>query len=123
MGERVRTTISLDADVLKTFEQMAEAAGMSVSRCMGDWLADTQEGAQFVLQKMVEARRAPVTVMREMQAAAAGLHEAVGNTLDQIRAKSRDAAPVSRSGTASRGGIAPSSNTGLKVPRRGGGRQ
>lgn len=39
---------------------------------MGDWLADTAEGAQFVAMKMEEARKAPKTVMREFQAMARG---------------------------------------------------
>lgn len=117
--ERIRTTISVDKEVHQIFVAMAEAGGMSVSRCMGEWLADTAEGAQFVAQKMKEAKAAPKTVMRELQAAAMGMHEMAAEVLDDMRSgktpppdreASRRAAVISRS-------KAPSSNTGLNSPK------
>jgi hypothetical protein len=117
--ERIRTTISVDKEVHQIFVAMADAGGMSVSRCMGEWLADTAEGAQFVAQKMKEAKAAPKTVMRELQAAAMGMHGMVGEVLDDMRsgktpppdrAGARRAAVISRS-------KAPSSNTGLNSPK------
>lgn len=125
MAERIRTTISLDPEVHAIFVAMAEAAGTSVSRCMGDWLADTAEGAQFVAGKMQEARRAPKTVMREMQAMARGLVAEVDQTVSEVRRKSlagRDhpAQGVDEAGQAAGGGRRPpSSLTGVNTPRRG----
>lgn len=89
MAERIRTTISIDSETYETFKQMAETANMSVSRCMGEWLADTVDGAMFVTQKMKEAKKAPMLVMREMQAMAAGLQEEVNRTADDVRAIKR----------------------------------
>ena len=107
MAERIRTTISLDPEVHAVFVAMAEAAGTSVSRCMGDWLADTAEGAQFVAMKMQEARKAPKTVMREMQAMSRGLLEEVNATIDGLR----------KGGIGGGGGVEPpSSPTGVKSP-------
>lgn len=93
---------------------------------MGDWLADTADGAQFVAVKMLEARKAPKTVMREMQAMARGLVEEVDGTVEAIRRKSlSDARPpqAERRGTGvrkARGAEGPpSSPTGVKSPRKG----
>jgi hypothetical protein len=117
--ERIRTTISIEPSVYEVFKRMADSAGMSVSRCMGEWLADTADGAQFVALKMEEARKAPIAVMREMQAMANGLSHEVTSSLQTIRneskASQRPSAGLPRRAAAS---SAPSSNTGLKSPSR-----
>jgi hypothetical protein len=116
--ERVRTTISLDPEIHKIFISMAEAGGMSVSRCMGEWLADTAEGAQFVTIKMQEARKAPMAVMREMQSMALGLQDSVGETMANLRAGKPLRSDVRRAPTAKAAKPkAPSSNTGLNSPK------
>lgn len=68
--DRIRTTISLSPDVHEAFVTMAKTQGISVSRSMGNWLADTLESAQFVTYKMAEIRRAPSESMK-------GLHDKV----------------------------------------------
>ena len=90
-ADRVRTTISLDPEVHEIFKRMAEAAGMSVSRCMGEWLADTADGAQFVALKMQEARKAPMMVMREFQSMSLGMTDAVNQTMSELRKSDRQA--------------------------------
>lgn len=100
MTERIRLTITVTPEVHETFSRMAEAAGLSLGRCMGDWLADTLDGAQFVAQKMVEAKKMPRTVMREFQAMAAGLHDVITEDMERMR----DGATVS---AARRGGAHP----------------
>lgn len=112
MSERIRVTVAIDPDVLETFKTMAGASGMSVSRCLGDWLADTAEGAQFVALKMVEARKAPMNVMREMQATMVGMTDEVNSRIDKLRVDSRVARAAKQPGLP--GVEAPSSNTGLK---------
>lgn len=92
MSERIRTTISIDAETHEVFKQMAEASNLSVSRCMGEWLADTVDGALFVTQKMKEARQSPALVMREMQAMALGLQDEVNKAAGEAREKRRAAA-------------------------------
>lgn len=125
-ADRIRTTISLDPEVHAIFVTMSEASGTSVSRCMGDWLADTAEGAQFVASKMQEARRAPKTVMREMQAMARGLVDEVNDQVHVIRQKSlQDTRPpqaqLRRTGVRKGLGVVepPSSPTGVKSPGSG----
>lgn len=105
MSERIRTTISVDPEVYEVFKRMADAAGMSVSRTMGDWLADTAEGAQFVALKMAEARSAPMTVMRELHAMSGGTADMIQAEMDRIR-------------KASLASHAPSSNTGRNSPKK-----
>lgn len=116
--ERIRLTISVSPEVHETFTRMAEASGMSVSRAMGDWLADTLDAAQHVTQLMQKARAAPKLVAREMHAYALGLADETANVLTQMREK-RTAAPTqapSARGAAQPPASPPSGNTGGKVP-------
>lgn len=118
-AERIRTTISVDKEVHQVFVRMAEASGMSVSRCMGEWLADTVDGAQFVAQKMEEARKSPKLVMQEMQAMSLGMVDLANETLSKIKSvksPSVDALAAPRSVT--QRVKAPSSNTGLYSPNK-----
>jgi len=117
-SDRIRLTISVTPEVHAIFKRMAEAAGVSLGKCMGDWLADTSEGAQFVAQKMEDARKAPRVVMREMQAFARGLVGEVDATAEVLRRTgSADARTrAARTGWSSE---APSSNTGLNPPGKG----
>lgn len=120
MSERIRLTISVAPDVHAVFSTLAQASGVSLGKCMGDWLADTAEGAQFVSMKMEEARKAPKTVMREFQAMARGLVEEVDSQVDAIRRKSLSDSRAARAEPRrAEGGQAspPSSNTGGKVPQ------
>ncbi len=117
--DRIRTTISIDPQVHEIFKTMADAAGMSTSRMMGEWLADTAEAAQVIADKMVRARKAPMAVMREMQAYAQGINDEVDKSIEEIRQRSRvgvrSAPSVASDGSSKR--KAPSSNTGLKSPK------
>jgi hypothetical protein len=123
--ERVRLTVSVPAETLEIFRTMADAAGLSVGRCIGDWLADTADGAQFVAHKMLEAKRAPKTVMREMQAMATGLHGEVTSVLESLRRRSRPASGAdAQRPTAPARTNPPSSTTGGKSPKpKSGGRR
>ncbi len=122
MTERIRTTISLTPEALEIFKRMADAGNMSVSRCMGDWLADTAEAAEVITLKMEEAKRAPLRVMNEMRALVAGLADSVDQAGDQVREQLRKdregGAQATPSGpsAASSAGEPPSSNTGVLVP-------
>lgn len=79
MTDRIRLTISVTPEVHEVFGQIAAMAGVSLSRSMGDWLADTLEGAQFVALKMMEAKQAPSDVLRELHG--------LGNELEAERAR------------------------------------
>lgn len=114
MAERIRLTITVAPEVHEVFGRMAEASGMSLGKCMGDWLGDTIEGAQFVAMKMEEARKAPRVVMREMQAFTRAMVTEVDLAAEQLRGSGTRTAAGARAGA----DFPPSSNTGGKPPRK-----
>jgi hypothetical protein len=113
MADRIRLTITVTPEVHEVVSRMAEAGGLSLGKCMGEWLGDTIDGAQFVAQKMQEARKAPRVVMREMQAFSRGLVSDVDAAAAEVRRTGTQGAAAPRSAQPS----PPSSNTGGKVPR------
>lgn len=125
MTERFRTTISVSPEVHEIFKQMADAANMSVSRCMGDWLADTADAANMITLKMQEAKKAPMRVMKELKAMVAGMSSEMDLGMETIRQVSlqkiaQPGALVRPSKRASEVALKdidpPSSNTGVLVP-------
>lgn len=119
MTDRIRTTISLTPEVYEIFKRMAEAANMSVSRTMGDWLTDTADAATMITTKMEEAKSAPVRVMRELQAMVAGMSKEVDGITDTVRAarrQERDVHHAQRGVQPDTVAVPPSSNTGGKSP-------
>lgn len=57
MTERTRFTISVEHDVYEAFSDLAQSSGVSLSRCIGDWLRDTAEAAQMTVIKVNEVKR------------------------------------------------------------------
>lgn len=119
MSERIRTTISITPEVHEIFKRMADAGNMSVSRAMGEWLADTSDAAQLIVSKMEEAKRAPLAVMRELQAVVAGLSDTVDSTIEEIRTIRDNSKPLGGLDGGRKAAAAPPSNTGLKSPPKG----
>jgi len=117
---RVRTTISLDSEVYEIFKRMAEISDVSISRCMGNWLAETADGAQYVTQKMVEVRKAPMNAMREFHLFADTSEATVKSVVERAKQKgSTGLRPTAQRGPqAGRDHSAPSSNTGLNTPAK-----
>ena len=62
--ERVRFTIAVDADVYDAFAALAHSSGVSMSRCIGDWLRDTAEAAQMTTIRVNEVRKSHQEVHR-----------------------------------------------------------
>lgn len=117
---RIRTTISIDSEVYDIFRKMAEVTDVSISRCMGNWLAETAEGAQFVTQKMVQVKQAPMDVMRELHVFSDVSELTFKTAVSNAKSKSRTSLPAARqrAGQPADGSYAPSSNTGLKSPAK-----
>lgn len=115
MTDRIRTTISIPQDVYEVFKQMADASGTSVSRCMGDWLAETAEGAQHVSMQLQRAREVTKRGIKELHASLK-----IGDGMDSFMTEEKGPEDVRRgSGVRPPAPPAPSSNTGLKYPGRG----
>jgi hypothetical protein len=114
----VRLTISVTPEVHATFQRLAKAGSMSISKAMGEWLGDTVEAAQFMAEKMEQARAAPKVVMREMHAYALGLADETGTLMESMRLKGAEArAELARDARAGHRQPPPSSNTGGKGPK------
>jgi hypothetical protein len=107
--DRIRLTIAVTPEVHAAFQRMADATGISLSRAMGDWLADTIEGAQLLTLQLEKARAAPKVAIREMQASLSGLHEEMGQLLDDIRTGKRQLPPgvAGRDARSAHGAAAP----------------
>jgi hypothetical protein len=123
-AERIRLTISVTPEVHATFQRLAAAGSMSISRAMGEWLGDTLEAAEFMATTMEKARAAPKIVSRELHAYALGLADETGELVRQISRGVRTGAEPAAAGAASARGrtpaaIPPSSNTGGKGPGKG----
>ena len=114
--QNVRLTISVTPEVHEVFKRFSAAAGMSLSKAMGEWLGDTVEAAEFTASKMEQARAAPKIVMREMHAYALGIVDETTNLMDDIKEKGRQArartVSAARPATGKVG--PPSGNTGGK---------
>lgn len=119
----VRVSVSVTPEVLESFQRLAKAGSMSVSRAMGEWLGDTVEAAQFMAEKMEQARAAPKIVMREMHAYAQGLADETGSLMERMRQEGAAArARRSEADTPALTRRPPSGNTGGKGPRTGTGK-
>lgn len=122
MSERVRTTISVDSEVLQVFKGLADMGNVSVGRFIGDWLADTADGAQHVAVELELAREASRGAIRDIHAklGVGDVARMVGQALPASEPAPRPPAAAARTDTApARGSGAPSSNTGLKSPGSG----
>jgi hypothetical protein len=85
-SQNIRLTISVSPEVHAAFKRMAEVSGMSIGRSMGEWLADTLEGVQFVTDKLQRAREAPRQVAQELRASALGAADMLDEALRSLRA-------------------------------------
>lgn len=117
----IRLTISVTPEVHSAFERLSSASGMSMSRSMGEWLADTLDAIEYTAGMVERARAAPKVVMREMHAYALGLADETGALLHKVRSESGRAGaamPAKRHAGSGASLSPPSCNTGGKVPRR-----
>ena len=120
--DRVRFTIAVDAEVYEAFADLAHASGVSLSRCIGEWLRDTTEAAQITTLKLQHIRRSPDEAFR------AYYRDALEPIMQRIREREARAAGGGAAGDVDGGqaGLAggtarqvpPASNTGGKSPRK-----
>jgi len=116
-ADRVRTTISVDPAVLAAFQHMADLSGRSVSRCMGDWLADTVDGANLLSQKLAQFRSAPRAALGDVQGLLASATREADALMAELGAGAGRQARQGRAGRAGAEGAPPSSLTGVKSPK------
>lgn len=69
-SDRVRLTVSVPADALAVYRRLADISGASVGRSIGDWLSDTAEGAQAMIEMIEMAKAQPLRAAVQVHAAA-----------------------------------------------------
>lgn len=128
----IRVTVPVTPEVLEAFKTLGKVSNMSTGKAMGEWLADTVEGAQFMAETMLKARTAPKIVARELHAYALGLVDETGSVIEKLRGmgKTNTVAIGADGGGASAhtpsapiagglvAGVPPSCNTGGKVTKK-----
>lgn len=112
--KEVRLTIPVSERVHQTFTRIAKAGNMPVGRSMAEWLEDTVDAAEFMAQKMEEARSAPALVARELHSYALGLSDMTQTLISQAQKVEKGGLPKAAAlppfGIQKRS--TPSSNTG-----------
>lgn len=108
MSKARRITITIASETEEIYKRMAKAGGLSVGKCIGEWLTDTADAALFTSAKMEEARAAPTLVLNQLMAINAKAHEELQAAKQDIRG-ARDRKPSAPA----RGLTPPSSNTGV----------
>jgi hypothetical protein len=98
--ERIRLTISVSPEVHAAFQRMADVSGMSIGRAMGDWLADTLEGAEMVTAQLERARQAPRQVAADMRQQLLGSVDLMDEVLQGMRTGHKGAAGAGRGSAA-----------------------
>lgn len=84
----IRVTVPVTPEVQAAFQRLAAASGMSTGKAMGEWLADTVEGAVTMAEMLEKARRAPKQAVSEMHAYALGLADMTSELMDNLRRRS-----------------------------------
>lgn len=116
----IRLTITVTPEVHEAFSRMAEVSGMSLGRCMGEWLGDTMEGAQLLTMQLQRAREAPRTVIREMKQGVLGLGDELDDLLTKLRTgEIQIPAKAARGGGPARAGRGPAPPSPRSVIRGG----
>lgn len=105
MSERVRFTIACEQEVYDAFAELAHTSGVSLSRCIGDWLRDTAEAAQMTTIKLNAVRKTP------QQAFEAFIRDGLVPAVMERLASRPAQRPASQAGV-----VPPASNTGGKSP-------
>lgn len=120
-----RLSIPVTPEVEASFARLAEATGVSVSKAMGDWLADTLEGVDAMANIISQAKGDTLKAARNMSAYAESLTLSGAEALDsllkvaqlELQVRETTAAAMGKARRAA-GVTPPVSNTGGKVQNK-----
>lgn len=129
--ETVRVTVPVTLEVLAKFQRFSDVSGLSVGKSMGDWLRDTVQGLDAMVEIMEMNRSRPAEALNMLGRYASTLQDMTDGAIASIKEPQpqREGAPLAgKSLDAAKAAInraskhkfsltAPSSNTGGKVPR------
>lgn len=100
----IRVTVPVTPEVQAAFQRLAAASGMSTGRAMGEWLADTVDGAVTMAEMLEKARLAPKQAVREMHSYALGLADVANELMEDLRKRSKAQGRGKASGAAEASG-------------------
>lgn len=112
-SQNIRLTITVTPEVHAAFQRMAEVSGMSLGRCMGEWLGDTLEGVEMITGQLAKARAAPRQAVKDMRQGLLGLTDQMDELLADLRSGKTLIEPLARPGRDARS--APSPGGGAAV--------
>jgi len=117
--ERVRLTVSVPVSALAVYRRMADVSGVSVGRSIGDWLSDTVEGAEAMVELIEMAKAQPLKAAAQVHAAAVKANSMTFELMQKLSGD--DTGPTTGQAGAARGcgpvssgDTPPVSNTGGK---------
>jgi hypothetical protein len=124
--KNIRVTVPVTPDVLAMFQRLSEVAGKSVGRLMGEWLEETRDGLEPMIEIVSSFKTAPKAAVQALQLRANAVAELAQEAVSQAmklkpdgslgdgRRAERDGSKRSAVSIAKRGLTPPSSNTGGK---------
>jgi hypothetical protein len=83
--QTIRLSIPVTMQTHEVFSRISAGSGISLGRCMGSWLADTLDAADYMATKLEEVKGAPALLSRELTAYAAGLTVASENVIQKAK--------------------------------------
>jgi hypothetical protein len=124
--KQLRVTVPITPEVLALFQRLSEASGKSVGRLMGEWLDETRDGLEPMIDIMLNFKKAPKAAVKALQLHAIAVSDLAADMVSQamiLGKEERSEGGGKRSATDSdrasvlrgEGGLTPpSSNTGGK---------
>ena len=122
----IRVTVPVTPEVLALFQRLSGASGKSVGRLMGEWLDETRDGLEPMIDIMLDFKKRPREAVKALQLHAITINDMAAEMVsDAMRLGPDGSADGGRqaerddireaSGSIGKGGLTPpSSNTGGK---------
>ena len=129
----IRVTVPVTPEVLALFQRLSKAAGQSVGRAMGQWLEETRDGLEPMIDILEQHKRAPMKAMQSLQLYAGTLTDLSEDLFDKVKHMDEGATQLASAVASAgrtvetlgkRGLTPPSSNTGgkgRKTPKKSAG--
>lgn len=119
----IRVTVPVSPEVLALFQRLSQVSGVSVGRSMGQWLDETRQGLEPMIEIVEKSKTAPKMAILSLQRYASTLQEVSDDLFDKVKHMDKGEAAMAEAVSASKrgaqklikGGLTPPfSNTGGK---------
>ena len=119
----IRVTVPVTPAVLALFQRLSKASGQSVGRAMGEWLEETRDGLEPMIDILEHHKKAPRKAIQSLAAYAGTLTDLSEDLFDKVAKMDQGAEQLESAASSARrtveilakGGLTPpSSNTGGK---------